>query len=251
MKGEAMLGTKLTRLVIALALVAGIAGATGAAGCTTTVVSAPSSGQTLNTVSATGSGQVTAAPDMATMSFGATSHSGNAKTALANVSSSSSKIVSAIKKAGIADKDIQTQNVSVYPETNTGSNGRTTVTGYQASISVTAKVRDLGSLGDVIDAASAAGADTVNGPSFGFADDSAHRDQAAQKAIDDARKSASAMAKAAGRGLGGIVSVTSGGAPSPIQTFDSALAAGSAKGVSIQPGQLTVSSDVTVVFQLR
>ena len=217
-------------------------------GCTTKVVTAPAGNSSLNTVTSSGSGTVSAVPDIAVMSFGVSASSSNAKTALNSVSGKATKVSDALKKAGVADKDIQTQNISIYPQTDQNNK----VTGYQASLSVSAKVRDLSQLSSVIGAASAAGVDSLNGPTFSISEDAPYTEQAVQKAVDDARRNATAMARAAGKSVGAVVSMTNNasGPISPVP-FSSALAAGAAKDVPIQPGQLDVTSNLTVVFELK
>jgi uncharacterized protein len=232
-----------------LALAAGLA----LAGCRTEIVAAPAANAQLNTVTATGNGKASAAPDQATVSFGVTRQASNAKTALDQASVAAAQVASAVKKAGVADKDIQTADVNVYPQYSTPSaSGKSTISGYQASITVSVIARDLSKLGDLITAANQAGADTVNGPSFGLADDSPAQDQATTKAVADARRSAEAMAKAAGRSLGAVVSMSSSNVSNVPLPMRSAAAADSAQAsVPIQPGQLQVTSEVTVVFQLK
>jgi len=217
-------------------------------GCTTKVVTAPAGNSSLNTVTASGSGTVSAVPDVAVMSFGVSAKSDNAKSALDSVSGKATKVSDALKKAGVADKDIQTQNISIYPQTDQNNK----VTGYQASLSVTAKVRDLAKLSSVIGAASSAGVDSVSGPTFSISEDAPYTDQAVQKAVDDARRTASAMAKAAGKTVGAVVSMTNNGS-SPVSPvpFAAALDSQAAKAVPIQPGQLDVTSNLTVVFELK
>ena len=179
----------------------------------------------------------------------------DAKAALDQVSGKADKVASALKNSGVADKDIQTQNVSVnpqYADQPPTSSKQPLIIGYQASLSVSAKVRDLGSLSKVIGAASAANVDNINGPSFSISDDSTYREQAIAKAVADARVAAAAMAKAAGKSLGDVVSVTSSAAQSnPVPLAFAAAPMASDKSVPIQPGQLDVTSDVTVVFELK
>jgi uncharacterized protein YggE len=125
--------------------------------------------------------------------------------------------------------------------------------GYSASLSVTAKVRDLAALSDVIGVATKAGATNVNGPTFSIAEESPVHASAVQKAVDNARRMASAMAKAAGKSVGEVVSVTSndvgGVAPMPVTYGAAAVAKDIA--VPIEPGQLDVTTNVTVVFALK
>jgi len=239
------------RLAAALVLFAAVVAATALTGCgqqpTGSTVGTP------NTVTASGSGTIQAAPDEATMSFGVSKSGQDPKSLLADTSKAAAKIVPALKKAGVAEKDIQTQNVSLYPQTNF-NNGKTVISGYEASINVTAKVRDLTTLGKVIDAGNAAGANTMNGPNFGLAEDSPQTAAAIQKAVADARRNAEAMAKAADKSVGKVLTMNDSGV-TPIQPFPMAYAtdALSAKGanVPINPGQLDVNSTVVVTFELK
>jgi len=244
-KWEGILGIRIQRTAI---VIAALTIALATTGCTTKVVTAPASNASLNTVTASGSGTVSAVPDIAVMSFGVSASSSNAKSALDSVSGKATKVSDALKKAGVADKDIQTQNISIYPQND--STGK--VTGYQASLTVSAKVRDLSKLSSVIGAASSAGVDSISGPTFSISEDAPYTDQAVQKAVDDARRKATAMAKAAGKSVGAVVSMTdNGGSPVGPIAFSSNLAAGAAKAVPVQPGQLDVTSNLTVVFELK
>jgi uncharacterized protein YggE len=228
--------------VLALALVA-LAGC-GAATTTT-------AGAAANTVTASGAGTTQAVPDTAEMSFSVTTMSPNAKSALDEASRSAAQIASALKKQGIADEDIQTQDVSVYPQT-VDQNGKQVITGYQASLSVRVKVRDISKLGEVISAANAAGANNVSGPSFTIDDPAPARAKAIDEAVADARKSAEAMAKAAGKSVGAVLSMSSsdvGMVPGPM--YSTSDMAGSAKNVPIEPGQLDITASVVVVFELK
>ena len=208
-------------------------------------------GAAANTVTASGTGTTQAVPDTAEMSFGVTTMSSNAKTALDDVSKIAERIASAVKKQGIADKDIQTRDVSVYPQ-STDHNGKQVITGYQASLSVQVKVRDISKLGEVITDADAAGANSISGPSFTIDDQAPVRAKAIAEAVADARKSAEAMAKAAGKSVGAVLSMSSsdvGSVPGPMYSASEAGAA--AKSVPIEPGQLDITATVVVVFELE
>jgi uncharacterized protein YggE len=229
---------------LALALVA-LAGC-GQANTTTTTA-----GAAANTVTASGAGTTQAVPDTADMSFGVTTTSPNAKAALDEASKSAEQIASAVKKQGVAGEDIQTQNVSVYPQT-VDQNGKQVITGYQASLSVSVKVRDISKLGEVISAANAAGANDISGPTFSIGDPAPARAKAIDEAVADARKSAEAMAKAAGKSVGAVLSMSSsdvGMVPGPM--YSTSDMAGAAKSVPIQPGQLDITANVVVVFELK
>jgi len=229
---------------LALALVA-------LAGCGETTNITTPAGAAANTVTASGAGTTQAVPDTAEMSFGVTTLSANAKLALDEAAKSAAQIASALKKQGIADEDIQTQDVSVYPQT-VDQDGKQVITGYQASLSVRVKVRDIAKLGEVISAANAAGANDISGPTFTIDDPAPARAKAIDEAVADARKSAEAMAKAAGKSVGEVLSMSSsdvGLVPGPM--FSTSDMAGAAKSVPIEPGQLDITANVVVVFELK
>jgi len=230
---------------VALALVA----LAGCGAATTTTTTAGADAAAVNTVTASGAGTTQAVPDTAEMSFGVTTTSANAKSALDEASRRAEQIASAVKKQGIAAEDIQTQDVSVYPQT-VDQNGKQVITGYQASLSVQVKVREISKLGEVISAANAAGANDISGPAFTVADPAPARAKAIEEAVADARKSAEAMAKAAGKSVGAVLSMSSsdvGSVPGPMYT----QSAGAAKNVPIEPGQLDITANVVVVFELK
>jgi len=239
------------RLTTVSILVISLLAATALTGCGQQTTG--SAVRTPNTVTASGTGTIQAAPDEATMSFGVSKSGQDPKGLLAETSKAAAKIVAALKKAGVEEKDIQTQNVSLYPQT-TYDNGKTVVTGYEASINVTAKVRDLASLGKVINAGNAAGATTMSGPNFGIAEDSTQTAAAIQKAVADARRNAESMAKAADKSVGKVLTMIDSGVtpiqPYPMAAADSVAGMKSAD-VPINPGQLDVSSSVVVTFELK
>lgn len=231
-------------LILALALLVML----GLAGCQTKVVTT-SGAAPLYTVTAGGTGTVTAPPDVAEMYFGASFVAEDAKSALDQASKAADDITAAVKGAGVAAEDIQTANVSVYPE-QSGDGQSIQITGYRASIQVRVKLRDLKAVGSVISAASDAGANEIGGPTFTLSNDAPVRNDAIELAIDDARTRAEVMAKAAGKKLGEIVSVSETNVSIPPIYYDVAAKA-SAESVPIEPGQLDVSSSVTVVFELK
>ncbi|MCL4078286.1 SIMPL domain-containing protein [Coriobacteriia bacterium Es71-Z0120] len=232
----------LVALVAALAL--------AAAGCQTKVVT-DSAAQRVDTVTARGTGTVHASPDQAEMSFGLTARRTDAKEALSVASKAATTIADALKKAGIPAEDIQTQNVSVSPEYTGGDRGTPPrVTGYAASISVRAKVRDIGKLGDVIAAATDAGATEISGPVFTLSEDAMAASDAIEKAVEDARRRATAMAKAAGKQVGAVISMSEADVASPPIYYDLGYRA-AAEAVPIEPGQLDVTARISVVFELK
>lgn len=220
------------------------------AGCQTKVVTAPSG--VINTVTAQGEGKTSATPDQAEMTFGATVTGSDAKKTLAEAATTANAITAALKKAGIAEKDLQTAGVNLYPQQDFREGRAPVITGYQASVQVRATIHDIGKVGDVISAASGAGATDIGGPSFTLSEDSTARAEAIRHAVADARARAEVMAKAAGKSLGDVVSVSETGASVPVVWGERAYKATDAAGtVDIQPGSLDITAEVTVVFELR
>ncbi len=153
------------------------------------------------TLSVVGTGVVKTTPDTATISAGVVTQATKAADAIDANAKAMTKVIDALKASGIDSKDLQTQFVSVDPRyDDTGQN----LVGYNATNSVSATVRDLAKVGDVIDAAVAAGANNVSGPSLSRDDqDQLYRD-ALEDAVAKARLKATTLARAAGRSLGEI-----------------------------------------------
>lgn len=233
---------------VALGLVL-LAAALALSGCQPKAITAPGEPPP-NTVSARGTGTVAATPDQAEMSFGLTIQRNEAKQALEDASGVAAKIADAVKKAGVPAEDIQTRNVSVYPQYSGGDKDTPPkIAGYSANISVRVKIRDIERIGSVIAAATGAGATEVSGPTFTLSEDAPAAAEAIDEAIADARRRAGAMAKAAGKSLGDVLSISEAGITAPpLYAGDGRLAAGD---VPIEPGQLDVYAQVVVVFELK
>jgi uncharacterized protein len=199
----------------------------------------PSAG---STITVTGNGTVDAVPNQASFNFGVTTNGSTAAEALSRNSSQARAIIDALQKAGIGSSDIQTTQVSLWPQTS--SNG-TRITGYQASNSVQVTAA-LGKAGALVDAAVRAGANNVEGPSLDTADKSALYGQALKRALAQAKQKAQAIASATGLTLGAAVKVREGGAPTPV-VYGEALAA-KATAVPIEAGTQNIQASVTVTY---
>lgn len=236
-----------TRILIGIVLVLALLALVG---CQTKVVTSPSG--VINTVTAQGEGKTAATPDQAEMTFGATVTGTDAKKTLAAASKASDAIVAALKKAGIDAKDLQTAGVSLYPQQDYREGKAPTITGYQASIQIRVTIKDIAAVGNIINAASAAGATDIGGPSFTLSRDSDARAQAIEQAVADAHKRAGVMAKAAGKSLGEVISMSEAGVSVPVIYGERALgAADAAAAPKIEPGTLDITANVTVVFELK
>jgi len=194
-------------------------------------------------VTVTGSGTVNATPDRASFDFGVQTRAVTAAEALSRNAEQARTIIDALEKAGIAASDIQTTQVSLWPQT--ASHG-TRITGYQTSNSVQVTA-GLGKAGKLVDAAVRAGANNVDGPNLDTATKSSLYDEALKKALTDAKGKAQAIADAAGLSVTSIVKVTEGsGEPSPIAYGAADTAVGAA--TPIEAGTQQIQAFVTVTY---
>ena len=193
-------------------------------------------------VTATGLGSVTTVPDRAHFSFGVQAQSRTASQALEAADAQLARVVAALRSAGIAQADIQTEQISLSPRT---SEDGVQIVGYMAVSSVSARVRNLERAGPVVDAAVGAGANQVFGPSLTRSDQNAVYRSALRAAYADARAKALALAEAAGVTLGAMTTTVEGGGSVPMP-----LATGRAEDAkaTVEPGTQEIQASVTVTF---
>ncbi len=220
--------------------------------CTTRVVSAGVPQD--DTVTVAGTGAALSKPDRADITFTASAQTSDAKSAMNQVAVTATKMLKAVKAAGVAENDLQTTGVTLNPQYRYAS-GKPVLTGYQASVQTRARVTDLTKIADVIKAGTDAGASNVSGPAFSLSDDNPTKFTALDLAVKDAKAKAASLAAASGRTLGPVVSVTEGGRPSaaylPNYTSDLLHGGYAAAAVPVQPGQLQDTANVSVVFALQ
>jgi uncharacterized protein len=216
-------------------------------------------GSTLLTVTA--SGEVTREPDIAMFSAGVMTQGKTASAALSDNSSRMTAVIDALRRAGIAERDIQTSNLNINPvyaqpkrmPDGSYQDEERAIIGYQASNTVSVKQRKLGEYGKVIDALVTAGANQVNGPNFMVDESESALDEARTKAMAAARKRADLYARAAGLRVARIVSISESGgySPQPVMYRRAAMdAAPAAPPSPIATGEMELSSNVTVQFEL-
>lgn len=190
-----------------------------------------------------GTGFTNVTPDRASFAFGTVSQAATASAALAASSQSVARVIAALKKAGVAQADIQTAEVSLSPRMN---NNGDDIVGYTASNTVTATIKKIGDAGDVVDAAVGAGANQVSGPNLLASDQDAAYRNALKSAVAQARAKAETLAAAANGTLGTITSMVEGGGAIPMP-----LAAGAKdSSVPIEPGTQKIEATVSVTFAL-
>jgi uncharacterized protein YggE len=204
---------------------------------------------TLLSVSAEGKSE--ARPDMATINLGVTTEGQTAQAALAENARRMNALTAALRRAGIAERDIQTSNVSVHPQQQYRENQPPLITGYQANNTVTAKIRRIDNTGRVIDAAVAAGGNTIHGVSFSHADPDAQLDIARRAAIAEARRRAELYANALGMRVHRIVAVQEGGGYAPPIPITVERMAAQDASTPVSPGEIETRVNVSVTFELR
>jgi uncharacterized protein len=239
------------KAAFAFAVVAAFATPQIAAAQTTTTVPAPPAQGTLLQINAEGRSE--ARPDMATINLGVTTEGRTAQAALQDNARQMNALTQALRRAGVAERDIQTSNVSVHPQQQYRENQPPLITGYQANNMVTAKVRNVNNVGRVIDAAVAAGGNTIHGVHFSHQEPEAQLDVARRNAIAEARRRADLYASALNMRVVRIVAVSEGGGyspPMPMPMMAERMAAADAS-TPVSPGQIETRAHVNVTFELR
>ena len=207
----------------------------------------PALAEAAATLSVTGVGTVNVTPDMATLSLGVTSNGTTAVQAMAATNAALAAVTERLKANGVAAEDMQTSNLSLYPNwVGYDSGAAPTIDGYVASNMLTVQVRVLEQTGAVLDAVITDGANTLNSLTFGLSNPRPAEDDARRAAVTDARARAEVLAAAAGVTLGDLVSISEGGAMSDPMPMYRAEAAS----VPVEAGQLGISASVTLVFEL-
>lgn len=205
------------------------------------------------TISVAGEGTVEIAPDMATLNLGVTTEADTAAAALKANSEGLAVALARLKEAGIEDRDIQTSGLSVNPRYDYPNDGsQPKLNGYVASNMVMVRVRDLSILGATLDGTVADGANTLSGIAFGLQEPDAAMDEARRRAVADAAHKAALYAEAAGVKLGRIASITEQanyGGPQPMMMAEARMAK-DAGSVPVASGELTVSSTVSVIYEI-
>jgi len=239
-----MKGLRISGVVLLVLVAAAVAGV----GIPETAGGAESS--PIQGITVTGTGTAQAAPNEAQFSLGVTTKGSNAREALAANSARMERVIAALKSAGVSDKDIKTQDVSVGPGYD-GENGSTS--GYAARNSVSVRVRELDRSSAVLDAASRAGANEVYGPSLTRSNREAYEAKALESAFGNARKRAEALADAAGVKLGRVSSIVEGfgGGPQPMWESARTAKAETAVGSPIEAGTEEIQASVTVTFAIE
>ncbi|MEU6975362.1 MULTISPECIES: SIMPL domain-containing protein [unclassified Streptomyces] len=204
------------------------------------------------TVSVSGSGRASAAPDVAVVSVGVEATRKTGKEAMAAQSTAAKALLDALAQQGIADRDIRTESLSLSPVYTQTAQGESKVTGYQAGQSFSVKVRDVDKAGQVVGAVSDATGDAgrVNGVSFDVSDPTALRAKARDAAFRDAHDKAARYAELSGHRLGRLVSLTEGESVRPSPGALPSAPADGGESVPLAPGEIEEHVTVAAVYEL-
>ncbi len=213
----------------------------------------------VRTISVSGTGTVKIDPDTARLDLGVISNNESLEVAQTEVSDGLASITEVMTSAGIAPEDIATTSYNVYPVPEYDRDGNYVgIERYEVSSGLSVIVRDIDSVGTVLDAAVQGGANNVWGISFYVEDPSSAASQARSAAVDDARAKADELATASGMVVVNVVSIAETSAPPPMPVeFD--LARGSAdmaaeqaaSPVPVSPGQTEVRVDLQITFEIE
>lgn len=199
-------------------------------------------------------GETKIAPDMATITLGVMTEGKTAGEAMQANATRMAAVMATLKKAGIADKDVQTSNLNLNPQYKYQENQPPLLIGYQVSNNVTVTVNDLKKLGPAVDATVTAGANQVNGISFGLKEPTAAENAAREAAVKALAAKADLYAKATGHRISRLVSLSEGGgytpSPPPMPVAMYARAEMKDAGTSVSGGELNVRIDISGLYEL-
>ncbi|WP_380782251.1 SIMPL domain-containing protein [Sphingomonas sp. R86520] len=235
-----------TSLLAAIAALPLAAAANAQTAPSTVEAMVPAAGTVLDV---TAEGHTTRTPDLATIRAGVVSQSPTAAAALSDNAQRMGKVLTALKQAGVAPRDIATSSVGLSPQYRYADNQPPVITGYQATNTVSVRFRDVAKSGTILDTLVAQGANQIDGPNLSIDKPETALDEARTDAIAQAKRRADLYAKAAGLRVSRIVSIAelgqdTGGSPQPMFMARAAMAKDSTQ---IAPGE----KDVTVTLSVR
>jgi len=203
-------------------------------------------------ISVVANGESSVAPDLAIVSFAVTGSGKQLAATRDDVNTRSSSVLARLRELGVAERDLNAPDVGIYPEYDYRKGQR--LTGYRVVRQMTAKVRDLDRLGEILDGLVVAGANEVNGAQMSASDPSAAEHAALKAAITAARAKADVVAEAGGVKLGSLARVEEepGHAP-PMPRMEMMAAGAMAKDASteVAAGDLTVTRQIRAWFSIE
>ncbi len=248
---------KLSALALGAALMASTALAATAASAQTVQQTPVSSTiqmiQTQPSLNLAASGEVRVAPDMATVTFGVVTEAPTAQAAMAQNAERMNAVSAALRRTGIAERDIQTSGLNLQAQYDYQENQPPKLRGYQASNRVTVRVMDLTKTGTTVDAVVAAGVNQIDGVAFGLKDPTTAENEARRLAVRALQAKAQLYAEALGVTLGGVRSLNEGGGYTPqppMPMYAMRAQSMDADSTQVSGGELSIKIDVTGVYDI-
>lgn len=202
-------------------------------------------------VSATGTS--TRVPDLAVIQAGVVTQAATAAEAMQQNNAQMARVVAALRKAGIADRDVQTARISLSPQYRYADNKPPVITGYQASNQVSVRFREVAKSGAILDTLVTVGANDIQGPNLTLDKPEGALDEARVDAVKKARARAELYAAAAGLNVDRILTISENGAlpPVPVPMMMRAAKAEVADSLQVLAGERELNVTVSVRFLLK
>lgn len=238
----------MNRLIAAL-LVSAAVPLVPAAAQVTTELAQPITGTRLDV---TATGEVTRVPDVAIISAGVVTRSATASGALRENSARMERVIAALRRAGVAERDIQTSSINLNPEYRYQENQPPQLVAYTASNQVTIRFRDIRNSGRILDSLVAEGANQINGPTMTIDEPRAALDEARANAVAAGRARAELYARALGKRVTRVISISESGgqyAPPPMPMAERSMAVSA--DTKIEPGEQKLQVSLAMVFELQ
>lgn len=220
-----------------------------------------------NTITFSGSGEINAAPDLATITFTIRENAKEMKDAQTAVTTKETSVLDFLEKSGIAKKDIKTESYNSYPKYEYGkpcyewmsTNCRQEVPkviGYEVSEYVSVKVRDLAKAGEIVKGVGDLSISDISGPNFSIEKEEEFKAQARKMAIVEAKEKAEVLAKDLGVKLVRIVNFSeNGNYPMPMYAkrtmAEDSVSSGSALSPELPTGESKITSNVSITYEIR
>ena len=196
-------------------------------------------------------GEVARVPDVAVISAGVVSRSNSANGALQETANRMQRVLAALRRAGVQDRDVQTSNVNLSPEYKYENNQPPQLVGYSATNNVTIRFRDIRNSGAILDALVAQGANQINGPSLTIDKPEAALDEARAKAVSAGRARAELYARSLGMRIARLVAVNESGGNFPSPPMPMFARAERDSSTPIEPGEQKLQVTLAMTFELQ
>lgn len=207
-----------------------------------------------DTIRVTGKGELDVKPDVALINFGVKHEAKTIAIAQQKTNSVMNDIITALKNAGISEKDLKTTDYSIYPRYEYRENtGTRVLAGYEVSENIQVKIRDFAKIGSIIQEVTDLGANQTRELSFIIDDESKIRSDVRGLAIRNAKDEARTLARQLGIKLGSIVDFSEGGGYYPVYYEDQAIGSTEmlkAPAPDIEPGTNRISAQVYLTYEI-